>query len=167
MTKSKGCSPYPGDCQGALGRSQLACFDEQIKHRDSNSVYLADGLEQIPGLRAMKRDARLSQWGFYYWTFKFLPEAWEGVTRDQFVEAAQAEGLAVGRGGHIDPMYLKSVYADGGAQYRRHDCPNCEYAWKYEALSLPHAAFLGGREDMDLILAVFTKIWDNRQQLNR
>ncbi len=153
--------------QGALLRSQLACFDEQIKHRDSNSVYLADGLEQIPGLRAMRRDARLSQWGFYYWTFKFLPEAWEGVTRNQFVEAAQAEGLAVGRGGHIDPMYLKSVYADGRAQYRRHDCPNCEYAWKYEALSLPHAAFLGGREDMDLILAVFTKIWDNRQQLNR
>ena len=72
----------------------------------------------------------------------------------------------MGRGGHIDPMYLKSVYADGRTQYRRHDCPNCEYAWKYEALSLPHAAFLGGREDMDLILAVFTKIWDNRQQLN-
>jgi len=152
--------------QGALLLAQLADFDEQIKHADSNGIYLAAGLEQIPGLRAMRRDARLTQWGFFYWTFKFLPEAWDGVTRNQFVEAAQAEGLPVGPGGLIDPMYLKPVYADGRAQYRRHDCPNCEYASKYEALNLPHQAFLGEREDMDLILAVFTKIWDNRQELN-
>lgn len=114
--------------QGPLRCAQLACFDEQIKHRDGNSIYLNSGLEQIPGLRAMRRDSRLTQWGFYYWTFKFIPEAWEGVTRDGFVAAAQAEGLAVGCGGHIDPMYLKSVYADGRAPYRRQDCLNCECA---------------------------------------
>lgn len=151
--------------QGALLLSQLARFDEQIKHRDANAIYLAEALQQIPGVRAMERDERLTQWGFYYWTFKFLPEAWEGITRDQFLEAAKAEGLPIGSGGHIAPMYLNPMYTEGQTPYRKHDCPNCEYAWKNEALCFGHQYFLGPREDMDLILAVFQKVWDNRDEL--
>ncbi len=151
--------------QGAVLLSQFARFDEQIKHRDANALYLSEALQQIPGVRAMERDERLTQWGFYYWTFKFLPEVWEGITRDQFLAAAKAEGLPIGSGGHIDPMYLNPMYTESQTPYRKHDCPNCEYAWKNEALSFPHATFLGPQEDMDLILAVFQKIWDNRDEL--
>jgi len=151
--------------QGALLRSQFARFDEQIKHRDANARYLAAGMEQIPGLRAISRDERLTQWGFYWWNFHFIPEAWEEVSRDQFVEAAQAEGLPMGSGIHVDPMYLNPMYTEGHTIYRKHECPNCEYIWKHKALSLYHANFLGPREDMDLILATFQKIWDNRAEL--
>ena len=122
-------------------------------------------MEQIAGLRAINRDERLTQWGFYWWNFHFIPEAWEEVTRDQFVEAAQAEGLPIGSGIHIDPMYLNPIYTKGHAIYRKHECPNCEYIWKNKALSLYDANFVGPREDMDLILATFRKIWDNRAEL--
>jgi len=151
--------------QGALLRAQLARLDEQIKHRDTNAIYLAAGLEQIDGLRAIDRDERLTQWGFYHWNFKFLPEAWDGIDKMRFIEAAAAEGLSVGGGIHVDPMYLNPMYTEGHAPYRKHDCPNCEYAWKQGALSFGHAAFLGPRSDMDLILETFRKIWDNRDEL--
>jgi len=70
-----------------------------------------------------------------------------------------------GAGGHIDPMYLNPMYTQGHAAYRKHDCPNCEYAWKQEALSIGHAGFLGPRSDMDMILAAYQKVWDNRDEL--
>jgi len=151
--------------QGALLLAQFARLDEQIKHRDANASYLAGGLEQIPGLRAINRDKRLTQWGFYYWTFKFLPDEWDGIDKARFIEAATAEGFAPGGGGHIDPMYLNPMYTEGLAEYRKHDCPNCEYAWKQGALNFGHIAFLGPQSDMDLILAIFQKIWDNRDEL--
>ncbi len=151
--------------QGALLLAQLARLDEQTKHRDANAIYLAAGLEEIPGLRALKRDKRLTQWGFYHWNFKFIPEAWEGITRDQFLEAARAEGLAMGAGVHVSPMYANPMYTEEDTPYRKHECPNCEYASQYESLSLSHPVFLGLREDMDLILAACQKIWDNRGEL--
>lgn len=151
--------------QGALLWSQFARFDEQIKHADSNAIHLAAGLQQIPGMRAINRDARLTQWGFYSWNFHFVPEAWEGISRDQFLEATKAEGLAIGAGIHVDPMYLNPMYTEDQALYRKLECPNCEYVWRNEALCLYHAIFLGPREDMNLILAVFGKIWDNRDEL--
>jgi hypothetical protein len=71
----------------------------------------------------------------------------------------------MGAGIHVDPMYENPMYTQGRTEYRKHDCPNCEYAWKQTALCLNHAQFLGPREDMDLILATFRKIWDNREEL--
>ncbi len=153
--------------QGALLLAQLARLDEQINRRDANAIYLAQGMEQIPGLRAIRRDERLTQWGFYHWNFKFIPGAWDGVSRDQFLQAARAEGLSTEfrAGIHVDPMYLNPVYTESQAPHRKQDCPNCEYAWKNEALSLAHINFLGPRTDMDLILATFRKIWDNQDEL--
>jgi len=151
--------------QGALLLSQFARLDEQIKHCDANARYLAEGLEAIPGIRGINRDKRLTQWGFYHWNFHFVPEPWEGISRDEFIEAARAEGLPIGAGVHVDPMYLNPMYTEAGTPYRRHECPNCEYGWKHTALSFGHACFLGPRDDMDLILATFQKIWNNREEL--
>ncbi len=150
--------------QGALLLAQLARLEDQNKHRDANATYLTKHLENLPGLRAIKRDSRLTLWGFYHWNFKFVPDLWEGITRDQFVEAAMAEGLPIGPGMQVAPMFECPLYAENKAPSRIQDCPNC-YVWKEEALNFSHRVFLGPQEDMDLIYATFLKIWDNRDEL--
>ena len=138
--------------QGALLSAQFERFDEQITHREKLATYFAEELKKIPGVRAIKRDPRVTRWGFYYYTFKFISKDFEGVTRDQFIKAVQAEGVSMGAGGHISPVQLFPIYKDGAAPYRAEPCPNCEYAWKQEALSLGHSVFLGPKEDITDIL---------------
>jgi dTDP-4-amino-4,6-dideoxygalactose transaminase len=151
--------------QGALLSSQFERFDQQIDHREELATYFAEELNKIPGVRAIKRDPRVTRWGFYYYTFKFISKDFEGIKRDQFIKAVQAEGVSLGGGGHIQPLYHNPVYKEGRAPYRAEPCPNCEYAWKEEALSLTHSIFLGPKQDIADILAAIRKVRENVAEL--
>ncbi|MEW6359864.1 MAG: DegT/DnrJ/EryC1/StrS family aminotransferase [Planctomycetota bacterium] len=151
--------------QGALLSAQFERFDEQIEHREELATHFAEELEKIPGVRATKRDPRVTRWGFYYYTFKFISKEFEGVTRDQFLKAVRAEGAPINAGGHIQPLYHNPVYKESRASYRAEPCPNCEYAWKEEALSIGHSIFLGPKQDIDDILAAIRKVRANTDEL--
>jgi hypothetical protein len=71
----------------------------------------------------------------------------------------------LGGGGHIQPLYHNPVYKEGRAPYRAEPCPNCEYAWKEEALSLTHSIFLGPKQDIADILAAIRKVRENVAEL--
>jgi dTDP-4-amino-4,6-dideoxygalactose transaminase len=151
--------------QGALLSAQFERFDEQINHREKLATYFAEELNKIPGVRAIKRDPRVTRWGFYYYTFKFISKDFDGITRDQFIKAVQAEGVSMGAGGHIQPLQYFPLYKEKTAPFRAEPCPNCEHAWKNEALSLGHSIFLGPKEDIADILAVIRKVRENAAEL--
>ena len=99
----------------------------------------------------------------------------DGITRDSFVEAIQAEGLGAALG-HSRPMYTHEVFQQHpdclprGHAARYYDysnvrCENAEHAYANTCWSLTHRLFLGPREDMDLILEVVQKIKDNVDEL--
>ncbi len=150
--------------QGAILNAQFKRFGKQIRHREKNATYLAQGLREIKGLRPIKRDPRVTSWGFYYWNFHYIPEDFEGVSRDRFLEAAQAEGLPVGVGAHGAPIYNNPVFqnmksiAGRRVDYSRTHCAQAERLFAREAVCISHTAFLGPRADMDKLLAGFRKI---------
>ncbi len=167
--------------QAAIGLAQLTRLEAQTETRERNARYLAAGLarlrDQGVGIAPLHRDPRVTRWGFYMWHFKFLPERWEGVTRDQFLKALKAEGVPCGTG-HTQPLYQNPLFRNadhafgrtgfpvrGRIDYAAVRCPETERIHATEAVHLPHSLFLGPPEDMDLILAAIEKIWDNRHRL--
>jgi dTDP-4-amino-4,6-dideoxygalactose transaminase len=172
--------------QGAIGLAQLSRFEAQTESRERNSRRLAAGLARLEqagvGVAPLTRDERVTRWGFYMWHFKFLPERWEGVTRDQFLRALRAEGLRGGTG-HTQPLYKNPLFLDAehafgrtgfpvrGEPYGRTmdyaqvSCPEAERVYATEAVSLSHSLFLGPPDDMDTILGVIEKVWEHRGAL--
>lgn len=161
--------------QGALLNVQITRLDEQTKTREANASYLGRGLSDIPGVDPVIRHPKVTAWGFYFLNLRFNSQEFDGITRDRFVEAVQAEGLSAALG-HSRPMYIHEVFQQHpdclprGHAARDYDysnvrCENAEYTHANTCWSLTHQLFLGPREDMDLILETVQKIRDNVDEL--
>ncbi len=166
--------------QAAVLLEQLRRLDEQTETRERNSAHLARGLEEIDGVRPIRRDPRVTRWGFYYWNFHYEKEAFAGVPMQRFIEALQAEGVPVRVGGHGMPIYRNPLFQSMNfgrtgcpircplygktVDYTRTSCPTAERLFEEEALALPHTLFLGDVSDMDLVLAAIAKV---RRQADR
>ena len=134
-------------------------------------------------MEPLERDERVTRWSFYYWNFKYRAEAFDGIPRDKFIEALKAEGVPIGVGAHGEPIYRNPLFQNMSfgrtgcsvrcplygkeVDYRKTFCPEAERIYKEEALSLPHAVFLGEREEMDLILDAMRKIRENTDEVSK
>jgi dTDP-4-amino-4,6-dideoxygalactose transaminase len=169
--------------QGAMLLAQFSRLDDQIATRERNTHYLADGLKQIDGVKPIDRDPRVTRWGFYYWNMLYDQQAFDGVPRDRFLEAVRAEGVPMGIGAHGKPIYQNPLFESMNfgrtgcpikcplygkpVDYTQVHCSQAEHAFANVALSIGHASFLGGTEDMDLILDAIRKVRANTNELKR
>ena len=160
--------------QATLLLNQLERFEEQIETREQNTAYLSKGMAAIDGVHPIPRDARVTRWCFYYWDFRFVSEAFGGISRDRFLEALRAEGVPCGVGAHGEPIYNEGPFGNPelfdqlglprtylGKQaidYSTLNCPNAEHVYREEVCSFTHAMFLGDTDDMQCILDAFQKI---------
>ena len=173
--------------QAAVLLCQLERLDEQVERREENARYLAEGLKEIPGVEPLVDQDMwgegkfCTRWSFYYWNFRYRQEEFDGIHRDKFIEALKAEGVPVGIGAHGEPIYRNPLFQNmnfgrtgcpircplykGEMDYRKVYCSEAERIYREEALSIPHAVFLGDREDMDLILDAIRKVRENTDEL--
>lgn len=157
--------------QGAILNAQLARLDEQIKRRDANARYLAEGMADIPGVRPIARDPRVEQWGFYYWNFHYDAAQLGGVSKQVYMKAAAAEGLPIGDGAHGRPIYNNPVFqtaeriAGRAVDFKKTWCEQAERVHREQAMRLGHRLFLGDRAEMDRILEAMRKLADNVDEL--
>ena len=170
-----------GEFEAAIGLIALTRLEAQAEIRWENLKYLHKGMESIPGLTGLDIDERVTRWNPYRWHFKFISEEFEGIHRDRFRKALQAEGVPCGIG-PTKPLYQFSMFASGKwgetgcpircplyqadpIDYTRVYCPEAERIHETEALDLTHRILLGPRENMDLILEAFQKLRDNVDEL--
>lgn len=167
--------------QGAILLAQLSRLDEQVETRERNAAYLAKGLKEIDGVEPIRRDPRVTRWSFYYWNFKYIEERFDGVPRDKFIKALNAEGVPCGVGAHGEPIYhnplfqrmdfgrtgcpIKCPFYGREIDYGKVYCREAERIYRYEAVSFPHRIFLGDIDDMNLILEAIEKIRSNIEEL--
>ena len=160
--------------------TQMERLDEQIERRERNFTYLAEGLKEIDGVEPFTRDPRVTRWSIYYWNFKYIQEAFDGVPRSTFLKAINAEGVPVGVGAHGSPIYRNALFQSmtGGntwplkcpgqeIDYANVFCPEAERIYQTEALSIGQSAFLGEREEMDAILEAIRKVRANTDELRQ
>jgi dTDP-4-amino-4,6-dideoxygalactose transaminase len=82
--------------QGAVLRAQLARFPEQNAVRNANAIALNAALDEIPGLRAPRRDPRMDSQGNYCFVFHYDASEFAGLSLRGFERALGAEGIPMG-----------------------------------------------------------------------
>ena len=170
--------------QAALLQCQLERFDAQVETRERNTAHLVAGMKAIKGIDPIPRDDRVTRWCFYYWDFRYIPDEFDGVPSSRFLEGLEAEGVPCGVGAHGQPIYREGPFAnmaffdrlgcarkgslyEGEIDYSEVYCPNAERVYAEEVCSFSHPLFLGGVDEMELILEAFHKLRENTDELNQ
>ncbi len=165
--------------QAAVLLAQLTRLEEQTLHRARNAALLDRALSAIPGIRVQQCDPRVTRRSVHVYMFRFLSDEWDGVTRDQFVTALQAEGIA-GSGGYPVPLYQMPVFSKQADEhgfipearpyyaqdvdYTQVSCPNAEHLCR-ESVWFFQPWFLGDEGDMRDIADAVTKLYEHRHEL--
>ena len=161
--------------QAAIGLMQLKRLEKQTDTRNENAVYLKSKIQDIPGIVPYKLSnnvTRISSWQF---PFRYKMEAFQGLSRAEFLKALHAEGIPCSSGyvTQNDKPYLKNTFES--KNYRRmypkkmldfakyveqNYCPEnnllCE-----EAVWFSQNMLLGSKADMDDIAMAIEKVHKN------
>lgn len=95
--------------QSAIATAQLEAFPDQNKLRQQNATLLSDYLADLDGIRVTPPDDRVSNRGYFWYTFNFDSEAFGGLTRTEFLEALNAEGVPAGEGYEL-PLHKQPAF---------------------------------------------------------
>ena len=165
--------------QAAVLLAQLDKFTLQDEKRRSNAERLTRGLQEIPGIRHIRREAPASKHGYYYYLVRYDREQFAGLDPDRFCALLNAEGIPF-LPGDREPVYRHPVFHWENLQdvlfpevlerYRRvvqpddRGCPAAEEACR-STLILRHPVLLGDPEDTDDIVEAVAKIKMNIHEI--
>jgi dTDP-4-amino-4,6-dideoxygalactose transaminase len=162
--------------QAAILLAQMERLEEQTRIRNENAEYLSQMLAEIEGIKPLKRDPRVTTHAYHLYIFRYDAKAFDGVPRQRFIEALNAEGIPCASG--YVPLYKEQLFyvePDGcplecGFYGRKMDyskvcCPITEHACANEAVWLFQNMLLGSKEDMEDIAQAIRKIKDNIHEL--
>jgi dTDP-4-amino-4,6-dideoxygalactose transaminase len=150
--------------QAALLLSQMRRLEEQTRRRNDNALYLAQQLEEIPGIRPLARDERITCHAYHLFIFRYDSEPFGGLPRQEFLRALNAEGVPCSPG--YTPLYREHAFQPspethpfaGNRDYHAVRCPVAERACTEEGVWLTQPLLLGTHRDMDDIVASIRKI---------
>jgi dTDP-4-amino-4,6-dideoxygalactose transaminase len=157
--------------QAALLLVQMSRADEQMERRIRTHDFLFERLQGRGYLRTLAPDApestRRSHHGML---LRFIAEEWDGVDKDMFLKAMNAEGILIG-GGYGFPLYREPALTDRRKlppgdfpDYGSMFLPAAEKLSR-EGVLLPQQSLLAPPEEaLDVVRAV-DKIWENRDEL--
>ncbi len=158
---------------------QMRRLDAQSALRDENALYLETLLSGIKGVRPTKKYPGQTRRAYYEYQLIYEKEYFNGLSKEKFRQAMDAEGIAFGNGIdsslHLDPFietyfnlrgFQKVFPKERLDQYRRENlCPVNERIGKETGLSLGQNVFLGTKKDMEDIVAAILKIQKYSTQL--
>ena len=159
--------------QAAILREQLRRLPGQHERRERSLARFVAKIADLPGLRPLERDPRITRRAVYQFVLRFDPQAFAGVTRDRAIAALRAEGVPCSGRFYVpvneDPLFAMdprtNPAARSGADYTSNSFPVARRAAYEESVWLPHELFLGGDEDIDDLVDAFTKLRENAAAL--
>jgi dTDP-4-amino-4,6-dideoxygalactose transaminase len=162
-----------GEFQGVVLGCQLRRLEAQTIKRDRNGRYLASRLNAIPGIHPQKQTPCCSRHSYHLFMLR-VDAAQFGATRNDVVEALQAEGIPCSRGYVVSlpdqPIFRNKAFgpyisnAAAKHNYGNSRVPNSDLLCE-QTIWLEQNLFLGTRSDMDDIAEAFHKVFENRVAL--
>ncbi len=181
--------PYPGtnrrmtEFQAAILLSQIERVQDQMRLRSNNAAYLSKKLSQIPGISPLSVPNFVTLHAYHLYIFRYNAETFNGLPRDIFVKALQAEGIPCSTG--YVPLYkeefikrtmkmrkFQKIFGSNRTnQYYEYlskiSCPVTEKACNEEGIWIPQSTLLGTKKDMDDITEAIHKIQKYGKELNQ
>ena len=159
--------------QAAIGLAQLSRLEGETTIRNKNAKYLKSKIADIPGIIPYKLYDHVTRAAFHLFPFRYKKEAFQGLTRETFLTALQAEGIPCSRGyAPLNNMpYLEHAFRS--KNYRRmyakdklninhyleqNLCPENDRLCNEEAVWLSQRMLLAEKADMNEIAVAIEKI---------
>ncbi len=168
--------------QGALLRAQLSRYPQQHNLRESNALYLSSMLENIPGIKPNKRDSRIDTMPYHFYIFRFFSDEFNGIKKDEFIKALQAEGVPC-HGGYsmcihempvmTEKKFFKNEFPltyhlyNRKIDYKQMKFPVAEDASKNKAIWFKQNLLLADRQTISKIPEAIEKIYRNSDEIIR
>jgi dTDP-4-amino-4,6-dideoxygalactose transaminase len=168
-----------GGVLAALASAQLDRLEGQTQRRSENGRYLAGLLEDVDGLSSRREDSFVTRNANHLHIVRYDAEGFDGLPRERFVEAMQAEGIGI-RTGYMRPMNRADLFSDpdgelslvwprgdGGpdVDYESMSCPHAEQACATEDLWVTQNMMLSGPRAMEEIVEGAEKVRDHLEEL--
>lgn len=155
----------------AILLAQMVRLEEQTARRYENARYLLRELETIDGVSGLKEDPRVTRIGYFFFFLKYDASRWNGVHRNQVIEALRAEGIMCGTA-HNEPLYRlpmfrqikRSYLTSADVDYSTVHCPEAERVYETEAVAILNH-LLAERRNVELLLTALHKLRDNIGEL--
>ena len=157
--------------QAALLIAQLSRMEEQIEQRVRTHDFLWGKLQNIDGIRTLAPESEYSTRRSHHgMALRYIEEEWDGLSKDRFIEAMNAEGILISSG-YGFPLYKEPAftrrenlppgdYPDYGSLF----LPKSEKASK-ESLLIPQTVLLAEPEEAKDIVRAVEKVYENRKDL--
>jgi len=164
--------------QAAILVEALKRLPEQNATRDANGMYLNTLIDKIPGVYAMRRDAKETKEAYFNFAFRYKKDEFKGLSVAKFREALTAEiGISVSPS--YEPLNKCSLYQPhtkpskhkltneywAAIDPKRFDLPVCDRIYFEESVCVHHKVLMGSKADMEMIANAIQKIYDNAESL--
>lgn len=156
--------------QASVLMTQLFSLPAQISRRMENAAYLNKRLAELPFVRVLKEDPRITRNSCHLYLMALREDSLRGISRHTFLQAVAAEGIPFAAG--YMPIYdfpcIRGSYAERCVGSKINIMPNTpvtERIARHEGCWLYHAVLLGSRSDMDDIVNALIKVYDNLDAL--
>lgn len=167
--------------QGAILRGQLRRLPEQCERRRQNYEAFLSKIRGMPGLAPRVLHPEGTQRCLSVIVLRFTGEGWDGVHRNDFVKALQAEGVPISSGygwaNYMNPLFRNiqetmghrafAFGVDRFPDFRQYAerCPVTERACSREATFMLHDVFLTDEAGVGKLAAAFAKVYEGRAQI--
>ncbi len=167
--------------QAAIGLAQLERLELQTDMRNHHATYLKHHLDGIPGIRTYSVYPNVTRLALHLFPFRYDPDQFHGLTRNEFIQALTAEGILCEEGyAPLNKMsFIENTFKSKNFRLmydaetlnienynRNNQClindKVCE-----ETVWLPQNVLLGSRDDMNDIINAITKIYDHSAQIKK
>jgi perosamine synthetase len=163
--------------QAALLLAQMSRLEEQARVRVANGAYLSSLLRQIPGITPARMYEGCTRNAYHLYMFRYEPEAFSALSRDQFLKALRAEGIPASSGYsplNAEPAVVETLASPAferiygkpalAALAERTRCPENERLCR-QAVWLTQTMLLGPPSDMDQVADAIARIQRFASQL--
>ncbi|MGH2458431.1 MAG: DegT/DnrJ/EryC1/StrS family aminotransferase [Chloroflexota bacterium] len=165
------------DLQAAVLVAQLSRLEELTERRAANARLLDLQLGQIEGLAPLRRESGIDRPAYYLYHFRFDPDRFDGLSRDDFRAAMEAEGVPCGSVRsqlvYKNPLFganpVRSAPSvipgpNGLVDYSETFCPVAEDVAERTGIDLEQCILLGTADDVADVARSARKIREHTRE---
>jgi dTDP-4-amino-4,6-dideoxygalactose transaminase len=164
-----------GELQAALLLVAMRRFPEQQSQRAELGSYFEELAAQVPGIRVMPHDPRITRWSFYRYVVAIDPERFAGRTNQVVCDALEAEGVGAWTG--YEPMSNYDLFQPSLSRLpvavehaerldpSRMSFPVAEAAGLRESVYIDENVFRSDRAGVEQAIEALVKIQRNAAEL--